>query len=107
MGQGLYGENQGNESRSAGRHNESVMMAERILDNELVEGEIVARWRMWYQAAKSGINARAWDVLEADVEKVRKQWLESRIEGEDIERWRSAVLRRINAMLAQASYNGR
>jgi len=41
MGNGLYGCNQGNESRAAGKGNEAVCMEERIADNEIAEGDLV------------------------------------------------------------------
>lgn len=72
MGNGLYGENQGNESRSAGRHAETTMMAEQLQDNEICEGDVVKRWRYYFKLLP--IRA-AGERLQDDFNCTRQQWL--------------------------------
>lgn len=79
MGNGLYGENQGDESRAAGRGTGETLLAERIEENHLVEGDIVqgpysvggknyqTGWRAMFQLGM-------WDTLKVAVEEIRQQW---------------------------------
>lgn len=79
MGNGLYGENQGDESRAAGRHNASTIMAERIEENNLVEGDIVkgpysVRGKNYQTGWKAMFQLGMWDTLKGAVEEIRQQW---------------------------------
>jgi hypothetical protein len=99
MGKGLYGQNQGNESRVAGRHNGHVIAAEIAADNQLVEGEIKERWKTFYQLGM-------WQTLQGDVESVRAQWLKEFAPAGPVTEQsnREKVCQRINTILTQATF---
>jgi len=96
-GKGIYGCNQGDESRAAGRHNGQAMMEERIADNAICEGDVLADWVGYYQLGQ-------WDTLQLDSERVTAEWLAARPEGEDESKWRTSVLSRIQSLMTQATF---
>lgn len=98
MGKGIYGENQGNETRAAGRHAGQVIMAEQLADNELVEGDVVTLWKGYWQTGN-------WPALERSIEATTQEWLDSApvdYEG-GASKWRSDVLRRIASIKTRAT----
>lgn len=98
-GKGIYGCNQGDESRAAGRHNGQAMMEERIADNAICEGDVLADWVGYYQLGQ-------WDTLQLESERVTAEWLAAKPEGESESKWRSAVLGRIQSLMTQATFGG-
>lgn len=99
--QGLYGQAQGNENRAAGRHNGQTMMEERMLENDLVEGDLLDDWKGYYKLG-------AWDTLNAEVERTKAEWLATMPEGYEggESKWRADVLRRIESILTRATFGG-
>lgn len=97
MGKGIYGCNQGDESRAAGRHNGQAMMEERMADNAICEGDVLADWKGYYQLGQ-------WETLNAEVERTTALWLAQKPEGEKESKWRSAVLGRIQSILTRATF---
>lgn len=105
MGKGLYGENQGNESRGAGRHQGLVIGAEKLEETQLVEGEIESRWRGFWQVGATGS-------LSTDVERTREAWLAGFLPGGELpngkeitaEVWRGLVNGRIASILTRATF---
>jgi len=94
---GIYGCSQGDENRAAGRHNGVAMMAERMADNEICEGDVLADWKGYYQLG-------AWDTLQLESERVTAEWLAAIPEGEDPGKWRTSVLGRIASLMTQATF---
>jgi hypothetical protein len=68
MGNGIYGDNQGDESRAAGKGNGAVLMAERIADNEVCEGDVVEKIAFFW-------NCGAFDSLDDYMASLRRDWL--------------------------------
>lgn len=98
MGNGIYGENQGDESRSAGRHNGQAMMDERLTDNELVEGEVVQTLRnLW--------NSGVLSLFDGEVNKIRDQWLAAFIPGGPVSEadYRDRVEKRLQSIITRAT----
>jgi hypothetical protein len=105
MGKGLYGENQGNETRGAGRHQSLVIGQEKLDETQLIEGEVESRWRgFWHLGATTS--------LELDVDKTRAAWLAGFLPGGELpngkeiteEVWRGLVNGRIQSILTRATF---
>lgn len=103
MGNGIYGENQGDENRAAGRHNGTAMMEERIEENALVEGEVVqgpyrVGVKLYTIGWKGMFQTGQWDTFNTAVEEVRQQWYSEFLmppleEGEEAEKYVKRVIR--------------
>ena len=98
-GQGLYGTNQGNETRAAGRHQADVVASEAAEMREIDYREILLTWTGLWQC-------NATTALERDVNRIREQWLAEFWDGGDLdkEQYRRRVETNIQGLLAQATF---
>ena len=94
MGRGLYGQNEGNETRDA-----VTQLVDQVADNEICEGHVVDPLRaLWHMGL--------WDSMDSFIAEIKAEWLSRGPETDDDEypAWATAVHNRVNSIITRATF---
>ena len=101
---GLYGCDQGNETRAAERGAAVALLGERIAENDISEGDAVKELIQWWDTALWDSFDACYDAMRAQGLELGENWFADGKADKGYKAWRTRYIQRLQSIVTRATF---